>query len=211
MKKGILGRKLGMTQIFGSDGKLTPATVIQAGPCVVMNVWTADKNGYEALQLGFDDRKRSRATKADRGIAHKSNTEPKKFVREIRQSVDGVKVGDVVDVSVFDGVEYVDVTGTTKGRGFAGVMKRWNFRGSRASHGAVNHRTPGAIGQHSDSSRVFKGHKMAGHYGTARCTVKRLKVVRSEKNRNLLMVRGAVPGANGSYVVVRNSYTEVKK
>ena len=208
MAGGILGKKLGMTQVFDENGRIVPVTVIKAGPCVVMQVKTTENDGYEALQLGFGDKKRSRANKAETGIARKSQTEPKNFVREIRQPVGDHKEGDVVDLSAFSDTHYVDVTGITKGKGFAGVMKRWGFNGYPASHGHRGPRAPGSIGQSSNSSRVFKGMKMAGHMGSQRRTVKRLPIVKMDPERNLLFVKGAVPGT--SYLIVKTS-TGVQK
>ncbi len=203
MAGGILGKKLGMTQVFDESGNVVPVTVIKAGPCVVMQVKTEENDGYEALQLGFEDKKRARANKPETGIARKSGTEPKNFVREIRQPVGDYKEGDVIDLRAFSDAQYVDVTGITKGKGFAGVVKRWGFQGYPASHGAKMHRGPGSIGQSSDPSRVFKGMKMPGHMGNRRCTVKRLPVVKADPERNLLFVKGGVPGT--SYLIVRIS------
>ncbi len=198
-----MGKKLGMTQVFDETGMVVPVTVIKAGPCVVMQVKTTENDGYEALQLGFEDKKRSRANKPETGIARKSQTEPKNFIREIRQPVGDHKEGDVVDLSAFSDTQYVDVTGITKGKGFAGVVKRWGFRGYPASHGAKMHRGGGSIGQSSDPSRVFKGMKMPGHMGNRRRTVKRLPIVKIDSERNLLFVKGAVPGT--SYLIVKTS------
>ena len=203
MAGGILGKKLGMTQVFDEAGVVVPVTVIKAGPCVIMQIKTAENDGYEALQLGFEDKKRSRANKPETGIARKSQTEPKSFIREIRQPVGDYKEGDVVDLSAFSDTRYVDVTGITKGKGFAGVMKRWGFRGYPASHGHRGPRAPGSIGQSSNSSRVFKGMKMAGQMGNRKRTVKRLPVVKIDPERNLLFVKGAVPGT--SYLIVKTS------
>lgn len=203
MAGGILGKKLGMTQVFDEAGMVVPVTVIKAGPCVVMQVKTTENDGYEALQLGFEDKKRSRANKPETGIARKSRTEPKSFVREIRQPVGEYKEGDVIDLTAFSDVQYVDVTGITKGKGFAGVMKRWGFQGYPASHGAKMHRGPGSIGQSSDPSRVFKGMKMPGHMGSRRRTAKRLSIVKIDSERNLLFLKGAVPGT--SYLIVNTS------
>ncbi len=203
--KGILGKKVGMTQVFDEEGMLVPVTVIKAGPCVVLEVRTVENNGYSAVQLGFDDRSRNAATKPQIGLAKKAGTEPKKFIREIRDMEGEYKVGDVVGVDLMDGVEYVDVTGVTKGRGFAGVMKRWGFGGYPDSHGAEKHRGPGSIGQASDPSRVFKGLRMAGHMGSVKRTVKRLKVVKIDSEKNVMLVKGAVPGPVGGYLVIREN------
>ena len=205
ISKGILGVKVGMTQLFEDGGDIVPVTVIAAGPCTVLQVKTVDNDGYEAIQMGFKDKSRSRTNKAEAGRAKKASAEPKQFVREIRQPVGDYSEGDVIDVSVFENVEYVNVTGTSKGKGFAGVMKRWGFQGYPASHGAKVHRRGGAIGQASDPSRVFKGMKMPGHMGNKRRTTKRLRLVRSDNEKNLLFVKGSIPGSNGGFVIVRTN------
>ncbi len=205
MSVGLLGKKLGMTQIFTDDGKMVPVTIMKAGPCTVMQVKTIERDGYEALQLGFEDKKRSRASKAESGRARKCDTEPKRFIREIRQSVGEYAEGDVVDVGTFSEIKLVDVSGVSKGKGFAGVVRRWRFKGYPASHGSGLHRGPGSIGQASWPSRVFKGMRMAGHMGSRQRTAKRLEVVRADTEKGLLLVKGAVPGANGSYVIIKVS------
>ena len=205
MSVGLLGKKLGMTQVFGEDGNVVPVTVVKAGPCVVMQVKTIEKDGYEALQLGFEDKARARAHKSESGLARKIDTEPKKLVREIRQSVGEYSEGDTVDVGVLAEAKFVDVSGVSPGKGFAGVMKRWRFKGYPASHGSEVHRSGGSIGQASWPSRVFKGMKMAGHMGSTKRTAKRLQVVKADAEKALLLVKGAVPGATGSYVVIRIS------
>lgn len=204
MVSGLLGKKIGMTQVFAEGGAVVPVTVIQAGPCHVMQVKTPETDGYCAVQLGFDDRKRKNATKPECGHAREAKAEPKRFVREIRSVAPAaVKRGQVVTVEVFAGVDSVHVTGTSKGKGFQGVIKRHGFHGAGASHGVSHvHRSPGSIGQASDPSRVFKGVRMPGHMGNVRCTVRKLKVVKVDTEKNLLLVRGAVPGHNGSYVIV---------
>ncbi len=225
MMVGILGRKVGMTQVFDQSGKSIPVTIIQAGPCHVLQVKTVERDGYEAIQLGFLDKPRRLAIRAERGhVARldskrqralvaagitpppKADCEPKRFIQEIRFSTAGYNVGQVVTVGVFKQVGAVDVIGTSKGRGTAGVMKRHNFRGQRASHGVKKvHRHPGSIGCNSDPHHVFKGRRMAGHYGAARCTVRNLRVVQVDEVNNLLLVCGAVPGPNGGFVIVRST------
>jgi len=221
----MLGRKVGMTQIFDSTGQVIPVTVIQAGPCHVLQVRTEQKDGYEAIQLGYLDKPRRLASRAARGhvakldskrqkrraaagveAAPKPDCEPKRFVREFRGSVEGCQVGQELKVDVFSQIQAVDVVGTSKGRGTAGVMKRHNFHGQRASHGVKKvHRHAGSIGCNTDPHHVFKGHRMAGHYGAARCTARNLKVVRVDVENNLLVVRGAVPGPNGGLVVIQQT------
>ena len=207
MVAGLLGKKLGMTQVFDDDGVMAPVTVIQAGPCQVMQVKMRERDGYDAVQLGFDDKRRKRATKAESGHARAAKTEPKRFIREVPM-VEGeeIALGQTLTVEALSDVSHVDVTGKSKGKGFQGVMKRHGFRGQPASHGASKvHRAPGSIGQASDPSRVFKGVRMPGHMGNVRKTVPHLAVVRIIPEENLLLVRGAVPGPNGGYLLVRPS------
>jgi len=207
MVDGLLGRKLGMTQLFLEDGAVAPVTVIEAGPCVVVQRRTADRDGYEAVQLGLvDPRAAKRATKAMRGHHEKAGVPPTRALREFRLTEGSeLKAGDRLLVDVFDGVDKVDVIGVSKGKGFQGVMKRHNFRGGASSHGSMFHRAPGSIGASAWPSRVFKGMRGAGHMGSDRVTVKNLKVVRIDVEKNLLLVRGAVPGAPGASVVIRKS------
>ena len=209
MNVGLLGRKVGMTQIFQEDGTVVPVTVIECGPCTVLQVRTAERDGYHALQLGFADKKRKNASQAERGHARKVDAEPKRFIREIRQEAPAdVAEGTTLTVEVFNEIPNVDVIGTSKGRGYSGVMKRHGFRGLRATHGVQRmHRHPGSSGPSADPARVFKGVKKPGQYGNARITVRNLKVVRVDPENNLLLVRGAVPGHNGGYVIVRQTNT----
>lgn len=227
MSVGLLGRKVGMTQVYSDDGSIVPVTVIQAGPCTVLQLRTLERDGYEAVQLGFEDKPRRLASRSERGhvvniggkrqksrtaagveLAVKADCEPKRFVREFRTDGEshGCEIGQSLSVSIFADSAKVDVIGTSKGRGTAGVMKRHNFSGQRASHGVKRvHRHGGSIGQSADPARVLKGTKMAGHYGSTRITVRRLKVVRVDEENNVLLIRGAVPGPNGGYLVVRPS------
>jgi large subunit ribosomal protein L3 len=225
MVVGLLGRKVGMTQIFDESGQVVPATVIEAGPCHVLQLRTQQKDGYEAIQLGFLNKPRRLASRAARGqvakleskrqkrrsaagveAAPKADCEPQRFVRELRGSAEGVQVGQELKVDVFSKIKAVDVVGTSKGRGTAGVMKRHNFHGQRATHGVKKvHRHAGSIGCNTDPHHVFKGRRMAGHYGAARCTARNLKVVRVDLENNLLLVLGAVPGPNGGYVVIQQT------
>ena len=205
MVGGLLGKKLGMTQVFSEDGGVTSVTVIEAGPCHVMQIKTAERDGYTALQLGLDDKKRKNATKPESGHARAAKAEPKRFLCEIHtEENEDVQLGEVLTVALFENAASVDVTGTSKGKGFQGVMKRHGFHGNSASHGASkDHRAPGSIGQSSDPSRVFKGVRMPGHMGNVRTTCRNLRVVRVDAERNLLLVKGAVPGPAGGYVIVR--------
>jgi large subunit ribosomal protein L3 len=266
MTKGILGRKVGMTQIYDESGKVIPVTVIQAGPCQVLQVRTVDRDGYEAIQLGYGDKPRRLARRSERGhvaklaskrsrvraaagvqLPAKADCEPKRFIRELRGPVEGFQVGQVLSVDMFSPVldqlpamlrelaekfkvdvaksnwqdtlhtkrpdEYrqvlasiavVDVTGTSKGRGFAGVIKRHHFSGQRATHGVKKvHRHGGSVGASADPHHVFKGKRMPGHLGASRVTIRNMPVVRVDLENNLMLVRGAVPGPNGGFVVVR--------
>jgi len=213
MIHSILAKKVGMTQVFEENGAAIPVTVLEAGPCVVMQVKTASHDGYDAVQLGFLDRKEKHATKAEIGHAKKSDTAPKRFVREVGLSKDAQapEVGAQITPEIFEDISFVDVTGTSKGRGFAGVMKRHGFSGGPKTHGQSDRaRAPGAIGQCSDPSRVFKGVRMPGHMGVDRVSVQNLKLVRIDKERNLMMVHGAVPGPNGGYLIVKASAKSFK-
>lgn len=207
MIEGLIGKKLGMTQVFLEDGTVAPVTVIEAGPCVVVQRRNADKDGYEAVQLGLVDASAAkRANKPLRGHHEKAGVPPTRLRREFRldEGAD-LKAGDRVLVDIFDGTSFVDVVGTSKGKGFQGVMRRHGFAGGRSSHGSMFHRAPGSIGSSAYPSRVFRGMRAAGHMGSARVTVKNLRVIRVDAEKNLLLVRGAVPGAVGSNVVVRKS------
>ncbi|MBM4057140.1 MAG: 50S ribosomal protein L3 [Planctomycetes bacterium] len=222
-RPGLLGRKVGMTQIFDAEsGVVVPVTVIEAGPCPVTCVRTPERDGYAAVQIGFADKPRRLASRAVRGqvarldgrrakkraeagveASPKADCEPQRFVRELRGAFAGVEVGQRLTVDVFEGVEFVDVVGVTKGRGTAGVMKRHGFKGQRASHGVKKvHRHQGGTGQNTSPARVFKGKRMAGRFGNERSTMRNIKLVRIDKEANLLLVRGAVPGPNGAFVTV---------
>jgi large subunit ribosomal protein L3 len=208
MRVGLLGRKVGMTQIYETDGTAVPVTVLECGPCTVLQVRTADRDGYHALQLGFTDKKRKSATQAERGHAKKVNTEPKRFVREIRQEgpSDGVAEGQTLTVELFNDIKNVDVVGVSKGRGFSGVVKRHGFKGLRASHGVKRmHRHPGSSGPSADPAHTRKGIRKPGQYGNARVTVRNLKVVRVDPTNNLLLIRGAVPGHNNGFVIIQQT------
>ncbi len=208
MVAGILGKKLGTTQIFAENGDVIPATVLKAGPCVVVQRKTADKDGYEAVQLALVELPGPRhVTKPLAGHFKKVGANPARYVREIRLqgSEAEVKAGDKVLVDQFSVDEFVDISGTSKGRGFAGVQKRHNFSGGQASHGSMSHRAPGSIGQSSYPSRVFKGMRMAGHMGVERVTVRNLKVLKVLPDDNTLVVKGAVPGPIGGYVIVEKA------
>lgn len=209
----LLGKKVGMTQIYDESGKMLPVTVIQAGPCAVLQVKSTDSDGYNAVQLGFEDVKSSRRKKPQLGHSKKSNTVPKKFVREMRLGDDvesDYEVGSFVTVSVFSDTKYVDVIGTSKGKGYAGVMKRHGFHGFPASHGTERkHRAPGSISSFASDAghggNLKKGKKMAGRMGNSRVTAKNHSLVTIDEERNLIIVKGNVPGPAGGYVIVRSA------
>lgn len=206
MVNGIIGKKLGMTQIFAPDGTVTPVTVIKAGPCVVVQRKTVSTDGYEAVQLGFvEDKKPKSVNKPMKGHFEKAGIPPTKILREIRleDAAEIISVGDQVLVNQFEANDVVDVIGTSKGRGFAGFVKRHGFGGGRASHGSMFHRAPGSIGASAYPSRVIKGTRMAGHMGVERNTIKNLKVVQVNAEENLILIRGAVPGPTGAYVLIK--------
>ncbi|MEG1283305.1 MAG: 50S ribosomal protein L3, partial [Lactococcus sp.] len=188
MSKGILGKKVGMTQIFTDNGELIPVTVIEATPNVVLQTKTVDTDGYEAVQVGFDDKREVLSNKPAKGHVAKANTAPKRFIREFK-GIEGLEVGSEIKVDTFEAGDVVDVTGTSKGKGFAGTVKRWNFRTQDATHGnSLSHRVPGSIGQNQTPGKVFKGKKMAGQLGNERVTVQSLDVVRVDAERNLMLV-----------------------
>jgi len=211
MVNGIIGRKLGMTQIFAPDGTVTPVTVIKAGPCVVVQLKTSSTDGYEAVQLGLvEERAPKKVNKPMKGHFEKAGIPPTKILREFRLQdlSDGINVGDKVLVDQFSENDIVDVVGTSKGRGFAGFVKRHGFAGGRASHGSMFHRAPGSIGASAYPSRVIKGTRMAGHMGVQRTTIKNLLVMKVNTEENLLLVRGAVPGPNGAYLMIKKKLTD---
>ena len=195
-----------MTSIYDASGKVVPCTVLEAGPCVVTQVKTVEKDGYSAIQLAYDEKKEKKTTKALKGHFEKAGTTPKKILREFTRFEEGHQksLGDVLDVTVFEEGEYVDVSGTSKGKGFQGVVKRHGFRGvGDATHGQHNRlRAPGSMGASSYPSRVFKGMRMAGQMGNAKVKVINLQIVKIVKEKNLLLVKGSVPGANGSYIII---------
>ena len=204
--KEILGRKLGMTCIFAESGEAIPVTVIEAGPCPVLARMTADKNGYDAYQVGFGSRRKSRLNKPMAGIFSKAGVDPAHYIREVRYDEGELEVGSELKVTVFKEGELVDVTGTSRGLGFAGVMKRHGFSGGNKTHGQSDRwRAPGSIGQSSYPSRVFKGQRMPGRMGHDTVTTLALRVVKIIENENLMLIKGAVPGNKGSLVKVRRS------
>ena len=212
MVTGLIGKKVGMTQLFQPDGSVQPATVLKAGPCVVAQVKTVETDGYAAVQLGLVEARPSKENKPTQGHFKKAGVPPTRVRREVTLAAGGdpLKAGDQVGVSIFADGERVDVIGTSRGKGFQGVVKRHHFAGGRASHGSMFHRAPGSIGASSFPSRVVKGMRMAGHMGDERRTVRNLKVLRVDAENNLLLVEGSVPGGPNSVVVIRKAVAAKK-
>lgn len=207
MQKGIIGKKIGMTQIFDANGKVVPVTVVEAGPCPVTQKKTLENDGYESVQLGFQDVKVERLTKPLKGHFAKADVAPKKVLKEFRLSdVSSVNVGDVIKADIFAVGDSVDVTGTSKGKGTAGAIKRWNFSRLKETHGTGPvARHAGSLGACSDPSRVYKGKKLAGHLGHEKVTVQNLSIVKIDVENNLIAIKGAIPGPKGSYVVIKDT------
>jgi large subunit ribosomal protein L3 len=207
MKKGIIGKKLGMTQIFDEKGLVIPVTVIEAGPCPVTQKKTVENDGYEAIQLAFEDAKEKQVTKPEAGHFKKAGVSAKKHLKEFRlEDCSALNVGDVVAADTFAAGEKVDITGITKGHGYSGVIKRWNAHRLRMTHGTGPvHRQPGSMGANSTPSRIYKNKKMAGQYGNEQVTVLNLEVVKVDAEKNLIAIKGAVPGAKGGIVFIRDS------
>jgi large subunit ribosomal protein L3 len=204
--KSLIGKKLGMTQIFDEEGRRVPVTVIEAGPCSVVQRKTVATDGYEAIQLGFGTQKAERVAKPLAGHFKKAGLGTMRELREVRVDADdSAKAGDTLTAAVFEGVNFIDVLGVTKGKGFQGVMKRHNFGGGRATHGSHFHRTTGSIGMKEKPGRVFKGKKMAGQMGSTDVTVQNVKVIQVRAAENLILVKGQVPGANGTTLVLREA------
>lgn len=207
MKKGLIGKKIGMTQIFDEAGNVIPVTVVEAGPCTVTQIKTVENDGYQAVQVGFGDVKVSRVNKPMKGRFDKADVAPKKTLKEFRlESIDGIEVGNILKADTFEVGEIVDVKGTSKGHGTAGAIKRWNFSRLRMTHGTgPNHRHAGSLGACSSPSRVFKGKKMAGHYGHETVTVQNLKIAKVDAENNLIAIKGAIPGPKGGIVVIADA------
>ena len=207
MKKGLIGKKIGMTQIFNEAGNAIPVTVVEAGPCVVTQKKTMENDGYEAIQVGFGDVKVNRVNKPMKGHFDKADVAPKKTLKEFRlEDIESVNVGDILKADTFAVGDVVDVKGTSKGHGTAGAIKRWNFSRLRMTHGTgPNHRHAGSLGACSSPSRVFKGKKMAGHYGHETVTVQNLTVAKVDAENNLIAIKGAIPGPKGGIVVIADA------
>ncbi len=210
MKKAILGTKVGMTQLFQKDGTVVPVTVVEAGPCTVVQVKSVEKDGYKAIQVGFKTLPESRVkklkNKPEQGHFKKAGVAPTRYLRELRlEDAEKYEVGQQIQVDVFSEDEFVDVVGTSKGHGYSGVIQRWNAHTGPMAHGSKYHRGVGSLSANSDPSRVFKNKQMAGQWGHERVTIQHLKLVRVDAQRNLLFIKGAVPGPNGGLLIVRNS------
>ena len=203
MSKGILGKKLGMTQIFTAEGKAIPVTVIEAGPCVVLQKKSVEVDGYESVQLGFADKKEVRANKPELGHAKKAGATPKRFIRELKD-LEGYEVGQELKADVFAEGDHIDVTGTSKGKGYAGSIKRHGHSRGPMAHGSRYHRGPGSLGSIA-ANRVFKGQTLPGRMGGEQITIQNLEVVKVDTERNLLLIKGAIPGPNDSFVVVKST------
>ena len=206
MKKAIIGKKIGMTQIFDETGKVIPVTAIEAGPCVVAQVKNVETDGYDAIQLGFGEVKESKVNKPIKGHFAKSKLTPKKYLREFRlDSIEGIKVGDELKADTFEKGDKVDIQGISKGKGFQGVIKRHGQSRGPMGHGSMYHRRPGSMGSTSTPGRVFKGKKLPGHMGRNTITIQNLEVVRVDLDKNVILVKGSVPGANGSILKIKSS------
>ena len=204
MEKAILGKKLGMTQVFDSNGIVVPVTVVEAGPCVVVQKKTKEVDGYEAVVVGYGDIRENLKNKPELGLFKKANVAPKRYLKELKlDNMSELNVGDEIKVGMFVEGDVVDVTGTSKGHGFSGVIKRWNAARLKMTHGTGPvHREPGSLGANSDPSRVFKNRKLPGQYGNEKVTIQNLEIAKVDTERNLLLVKGAIPGAKGSVVTI---------
>ncbi len=210
--KGILGKKIGMTQLYTDRGVLVPVTLIEAGPCIILEVKEPEKHGCSAIKLGFEDRKEKRTNKPDLGNFKKINSAPKRFIKEVRvDSAEGYKKGQEVKADIFQEGDFVDISGISKGKGFQGGMKRWNWTAGKGGHGSMHHRRVGSIGASSFPSRVHKGKTMPGHMGAEKVTVQHLTILKVDKDRNLIVVKGTVPGCNNSYLAVKSAKKKVAK
>ena len=210
MKKAILGKKIGMTQIFDEKGRAIPVTVVEAGPCTVVQIKTKDSDGYEAVQLGFGEVKEKKLIRPIKGHFTKANITPKKHLREFRLEEISCNVGDEIKVDIFNKGETVDVTGTSKGKGFQGVIKRHGQTKKKMGHGSMYHRRPGSMGSTSTPGRVYKGKNLPGHMGVETVTVQNLEIVKVDSDKNVLLIKGSVPGNKGAILKIRNSSKSTK-
>lgn len=206
MKKGLIGKKIGMTQVFADDGRCISVTVIEAGPCVVVQKKSTEKDGYVAVQLGFGEKPAQRVNRPIMGHCRAAGKGAFGTLRELKlDNADSLKVGDVLTADLFEAGDIIDVTGTSVGKGFQGVMKRWGFKGGRASHGSRFHRAPGSIGCSATPSRVFKGKKMPGQMGNEQVTIQKLQVLRIDAAANLILIKGSIPGSDNGIVLIKSS------
>ena len=206
MKKALIGKKVGMTQIFDENGKVIPVTAIEVGPCTVTQIKTVEQDGYTAVQLGYGEVKESKLNKPELGKFKKSNIAPKKYLKEVRlDSIEGMKVGDELKADVFAEGDKVDIQGTSKGKGFQGVIKRWGQSRGPMGHGSMYHRRPGSMGSTSTPGRVYKGKRLPGHMGVQTVTIQNLAVVKVDTDKNVILVKGSVPGAKGSILKIKSS------
>ncbi|HLV10219.1 MAG TPA: 50S ribosomal protein L3 [Halanaerobiales bacterium] len=204
MARGIIGKKIGMTQIFNEDGTVTPVTVVQAGPCVITQKKTAELDGYNAVQMGFEDKKEYKTNKPLKGHFERAAVKPKKHLKEFRDFPDDVKEGDRITVDRFKKGEMVDVTGVSKGKGFAGTIKRYNFARGPMTHGSHNYRAPGSIGS-TDAARVFKGQKLPGRMGSDQVTIQNMEIAKVDEDQNLLLIKGSIPGPKNGIIYVKEA------
>ena len=209
MTVGLLGKKIGMTQIFDPDGKVIPVTLIEAGPCRIVQKKTKDKEGYFAIQVGFMEGKEKSTSKPLKGHFRKAGVSPQKFLREFRYTEGEYQVGQTINLDIFKGIGFVDLTAASKGKGFTGAMKRWKFHGGPATHGSMTHRILGSIGA-TNSARVFKGKKMPGRMGGKKVTMQSFKIIKCDATNNLLVIRGAIPGQKGALVVIRKAVKKTR-
>jgi large subunit ribosomal protein L3 len=206
MKKALIGKKVGMTQIFDENGRIIPVTAIEVGPCTVTQIKTVEQDGYTAVQLGYGDVKESKLNKPELGKFKKSNIAPKKYLKEVRlDSIEGIKVGDELKADVFAEGDKVDIQGTSKGKGFQGVIKRWGQSRGPMGHGSMYHRRPGSMGSTSTPGRVYKGKRLPGHMGVQTVTIQNLAIVKVDTDKNVILVKGSVPGAKGSILKIKSS------
>ena len=206
MKKALIGKKVGMTQIFDENGRIVPVTAIEVGPCTVTQIKTVEQDGYTAVQLGYGDVKESKLNKPEIGKFKKSNIAPKKYLKEVRlDSIEGIKVGDELKADVFAEGDKVDIQGTSKGKGFQGVIKRWGQSRGPMGHGSMYHRRPGSMGSTSTPGRVYKGKRLPGHMGVQTVTIQNLAIVKVDTDKNVILVKGSVPGAKGSILKIKSS------
>ena len=211
MKKALIGKKVGMTQIFDENGRIVPVTAIEVGPCTVTQIKTVEQDGYTAVQLGYGDVKESKLNKPELGKFKKSNIAPKKYLKEVRlDSIEGIKVGDELKADVFAEGDKVDIQGTSKGKGFQGVIKRWGQSRGPMGHGSMYHRRPGSMGSTSTPGRVYKGKRLPGHMGVDTVTVQNLEIVKVDLDKNAILIKGSVPGNKGSILKIRRTVKSSK-